>query len=159
MYEHNCCCNKIRLRLGIRIVGWIITLFVLSMMGIAVYFWFLQKNLAMLIICSSYALIYVPAIVAFFCMICTSRFDSIFSRKFFRATIMFALVIQLLVGVLAEGVCLTLTYAMNKTNEYYRIGFYIFAIYSVGIVFLLLFSLIVNCIFLKIAKKYIILGQ
>ena len=159
MINHFCCCGKVRLRMGVRIVGWSISLFALAMLVLAIYFWFFEKNLVMLITCSSMAFIYLPAVVAFFCMTCTSRFDSVLQRKFFRATIMFATVLQLTAGILLEAFCLMMTYYMNKTNEFYRLGFYIFLIYSISLIFLMAFSLLFNCIFLKIATRYITLGH
>ena len=72
---------------------------------------------------------------------------------------MFATVLQLTAGLLAEAFCLMMTYYMNKTNEFYRLGFYIFLIYSIGLVVLMVISLIFNCICLKIATRYITLGH
>ena len=157
--NHDCCCGLLRLRTAIRIVGLLICLFSLVMIAAASYFWIWTENLQALVVFLSLGFIYLPTDVAFLCMVCTSKFHSIFSRKFFRGAILFAFVVQLLAGLTLEALLVMTTYYLSSSNQYYQLGYYIFALYSAGLGLLMFLSIVIHCVVLRLTSNYIELGR
>ena len=159
MMNHNCCCGQIRLRTGVRIVGWLIALYTVAILAAAGLFWWKQRCLHVVVVLTCLGFVYVPADVAFFCMVCTSKFDSVFSRKFFRAAIVFAFTVQLVTALLVEGLLIYTSYYLRDSPRHFTLGFYVYLLYSVALAVMILASVLFHCFVLKLTRNYIELGK